>query len=254
METLLMIVTVIALALAIGMSVLAWRLLREHRRRSDARAQILQAMAAEADQPARFATLDEDRDELRDDSDERPDEVDRSAADRQRFWWVPAGALASAVTLAAAGAAAYALSHPVAASAFGWRALSPEPLELLSLRHSADPGAFVVTGLVRNPSEGVSRQNVMAVLYLFDRDGNYFASGRTPLDFTALRPGEESPFIVRVPGVAGVSRYRIAFRSEASGVIAHVDRRAQRTDIRPDAAVERPAPSASAAQRPESRP
>ena len=47
METLLMIVTVIALALAIGMSVLAWRLLRDNRLRSAARAEALQAMADE---------------------------------------------------------------------------------------------------------------------------------------------------------------------------------------------------------------
>src|SRR5581483_8613053 len=47
METLLMIVTVVALALAIGMSVLAWRLIRENRWRSAARAEALQAMAAE---------------------------------------------------------------------------------------------------------------------------------------------------------------------------------------------------------------
>ena len=52
METLLMIVTLVSVALAVGMSVLAWRLLREDRRRAAARADALEAMAAEGDEPA----------------------------------------------------------------------------------------------------------------------------------------------------------------------------------------------------------
>ena len=41
METVLMVVTLVSLTLAIGMSVLAWRLLREDRQRSDARGETL---------------------------------------------------------------------------------------------------------------------------------------------------------------------------------------------------------------------
>jgi len=39
-----------------------------------------------------------------------------------------------------------------------------------------------------------------------------------------LQPGEESPFSIAVPSAAGVSRYRVTFRTDA-GIVAHVDRR-----------------------------
>src|SRR5262249_27698846 len=49
----------------------------------------------------------------------------------------------------------------------------PRPLELLSLRHSNDSdGAFTITGLVQNPASGQTVRKVIAVVYLFDRDGN----------------------------------------------------------------------------------
>jgi hypothetical protein len=109
-------------------------------------------------------------------------------------------------------------------------AASPDahPIELLSLRHAANnDGSFTVTGLVQNPYGGRVARHVIAVVYLFDRDGNYFASGKAALDFTALEPGEESPFVVHVRDVGRVSRYRVGFRSEEGGVVAHVDRRGQ---------------------------
>jgi hypothetical protein len=102
------------------------------------------------------------------------------------------------------------------------------PLELLSLRHAVDAdGSFTVTGLVQNPFDGRVVRRAVAVVYLFDRDGNYFASGKASLDFTSLQPGDESPFVVHVANVSRVSRYRVGFRSEEGGVITHVDRRGQ---------------------------
>jgi len=68
------------------------------------------------------------------------------------------------------------------------------------------------------------------VVFLFDRDGNYFATGTAPLDFSLLHPGEESPFVVRVQVPGRVSRYRVGFRSEDGGAVAHVDRRGQLPD------------------------
>jgi hypothetical protein len=67
-------------------------------------------------------------------------------------------------------------------------------------------------------------------VFLFDRDGNYFATGTAPLDFGVLHPGEESPFVVRVPAPGRVSRYRVGFRLEDGGAVAHVDRRGQLPD------------------------
>jgi hypothetical protein len=102
------------------------------------------------------------------------------------------------------------------------------PLELLSLRHTTDEtGAFVVTGLVQNPAEGETMKGVVATVYLFDQQGRYFANGRARLDVPALGPGEESPFVVKIPQTAGVGRYRVGFRLDDGGVVAHVDRRGQ---------------------------
>src|SRR5262245_6748207 len=52
MEAVLLIVTIVSLMLAIGMSIVAYRLLREHRERSMARVEALGAMAAYADAAA----------------------------------------------------------------------------------------------------------------------------------------------------------------------------------------------------------
>lgn len=103
-----------------------------------------------------------------------------------------------------------------------------QPLELLSLRHSTDEtGAFVVTGLVQNPDEGASLRDVVATVFLFDSQGRYLASGRAKLEISPLNAGEESPFIVKIPKTATVSRYRVGFRLDNGGVVAHVDRRGQ---------------------------
>lgn len=107
-------------------------------------------------------------------------------------------------------------------------ASAQQPLQLLSLRHATDgTGAFVVTGLVQNPAEGATMKGVVATVYLFDLQGRYFASGRARLDVPALGPGEESPFVVKIPQTAGVGRYRVGFRLDDGGVVAHVDRRGQ---------------------------
>jgi hypothetical protein len=99
---------------------------------------------------------------------------------------------------------------------------------LLSLRHSTSGDAtFVVTGLVQNPENGNPVNAVEAVVYLFDEAGRYFATGRAPLDTARLSPGEGSPFVVAVPGAAGVARYRVGFRESSGGSIIHVDRRGE---------------------------
>lgn len=270
METLLMIVTVIALALAIGMSVLAWRLLRDNRLRSAARTEALQAMAAEDEPEERFSTLDDEGLEawdLRLEEDPptvvvrpRPQALPQnstrgglSESRRPRPAPIAEPLFAATVTsrpgapsrrwaalavvgivMAALVSAIYMAYRPVEAaeSAFAdWvpelRTGTPRPLELLSLRHHSDAGTFTVTGLVQNPPNGVTVSKAIAVVYLFDRDGNYFASGKAALEFDRLQPGDESPFVVRVPNTSRVARYRVGFRSEEGGVIAHIDRRGQ---------------------------
>jgi hypothetical protein len=271
METVLMMVTVVALGLAIGMSALAWRLLRDNRQRSTARVEALQSMAADTEAPARFASLEEDEQDTEVSgwdlefepepvvpvkpaprrapraapraSSRRPaPELTFGATVAVRSGAPPRRWLALAVVglvMAAVVSTVYAVYRPVIAAESTTTAdaadgsvirvgSSAKPLELLSLHHSvAADGAFTVTGLVQNPANGQASKKVMAVVYLFDRDGNYFASGKAALDFSVLQPGEESPFVVHVPNVGRVGRYRVGFRSDDGGNIAHVDRRGQ---------------------------
>jgi hypothetical protein len=98
------------------------------------------------------------------------------------------------------------------------------PLELVSLRQARDGETLTVSGTVRNPSAATDRRQVAAVVFLFDRKGSFVASGRAPLDYQALAPGDESPFVITVSGAADVSRYRVSFR-EGDDVLPHVDRR-----------------------------
>ena len=96
-------------------------------------------------------------------------------------------------------------------------------LELLSMRHEREGTSLTVTGLVRNPAE-TAPGAIMAVVFAFDRDGDFVASGRAPLEFATIASGDESPFEVTIPDVESVGRYRVSFRT-SSGVVRHVDKR-----------------------------
>lgn len=222
MESLLVIATLAALTLGTVMSVIAWRLLRHNSDRRAARVEALQAMAGVADvhpaepdyqyaEPAKTgATL-------------------FSAPERipARRW--PAR-LAVAMGIAACAALPYALYSlgVFGAIANASPAGSALPIELLSLRHTADGlGAFTVTGLVQNPAGGRKTDDIVAVVYLFDDAGRFVATGRAKLDVTSLQPGDEATFVVTIPKAAGVGKYRVGFRLADGGVVAHVDRRGQ---------------------------
>ena len=104
------------------------------------------------------------------------------------------------------------------------------PLELMSMRHERQGTTLTVSGLVRNPAQGVAMNGVTAVVFAFDRTGAFLASGRAALDFSALRPGDESPFVVSIPNVLDVARYRVTFRS-GNGVVRHIDRRGNQVQL-----------------------
>ena len=102
-------------------------------------------------------------------------------------------------------------------------------LELLSLKQTQDTGALTITGLVQNPRDGAVLSKISATALVFSADGTFLASGRAPLDYTVLRPGDESGFVISVPVSAPVARYRVGFRSEDGRVIGHIDRRTATT-------------------------
>lgn len=263
MDTLLMAVTVMSLAMASAMAFLVMRLLRDERRRSDARVAALAELAAEAPQapPAPVAKTTADRERaarlhadvmnqlaasgalepepdagdlaLRRDAPEVTGVGDLfSEPERSSPWGRRAAVIGAlgAIVLVAAFVLPRDAQPPVAAqpAAPASAAASPAgavPVELLSLAHAQEPGRLTVSGVVLNPRTGSPLERVTATAFAFDTNGTFLASGRAALDFTTLAPGEESPFVVTMPVTGEVARYRVGFRAEDGTVIAHVDKR-----------------------------
>ncbi len=123
----------------------------------------------------------------------------------------------------AALSAIYVWNRP-SAQAVSAAEASDAPLELVALRHQRRGDAMIISGLVRNPHGGRPIQSLSAVAFTFDKQGTFLASGRAPLDFPLLQPGDESPFTVTVPNSPAIGRYRVTFRTD-SGIVPHVDRR-----------------------------
>lgn len=229
MDTMMWVIIAGALAVAIGMAVVAWRLLRSDRDRTEARAAMLRQMAFEPEpvlqerafQTPTFATIEPAFSAV----------AERTTPPSRRLM-----AVAVVVVFMAIGAASvYGLyGDDVATGDSGLPRRSPAgatagaaPLELLSLSHRTEGADFVVAGLVQNPAAGRLTSSVMAVVYVFNARGEYFASGKATLEFAPLAPGAESPFTVRLPKTPGVTRFRVGFRATDGAVVAHVDKRGQ---------------------------
>ena len=279
MDTILLTVTGISLALAATMGVLLARMLREERRRSDARVAMLSEMAAEPEQGPSYAeievqpahsqrvstpprrepqrvsfnpqgeprrvsmrperdlvtqptrTLGFDDFELRPSTADVPGVHDLFHEQEEPSPWprrlAVVGGLAAVIALIVFGWSNPPLGHAGAPAASGQAAevAVDAPLELLSLRHAQEEGALTITGLVQNPRAGRELSGVKATVFLFGPNGSFIASGRAPIDFTALGPGDESPFLIRVPVTGSVTSYRVGFRGDDDRVLAHVDRR-----------------------------
>jgi hypothetical protein len=226
METILATVTVISLALAAGMGVLLARLLREERRRSDARVALLTELAARqehvqhvAPQDLRFRELD------------APAPVTAGnlfAGEHTRSAWPFRLAAAAVVIVAVAavtwGAQRLSTTERTATEEPVTTGMAAQPLELLSLEHRRDADDLTISGIVQNPREGTALSRIEATVLALDRDGKQVASARAPIDFTTLAPGQESPFFVRVPA-ANVARFRVSFTGPGNQPLTHVDRR-----------------------------
>ena len=213
---LLQVVSIISLIAAAGFAALAWRLSRQEQRRSAARVAAL-ADALDAETPA---PLGVPRDGI---AAVQPEFLTpHRSASSSDFILLKIGlaflaSVALIVTVAMVG-----VHHHEAATA---TPASNASLELLSMRHERAGDTLTVTGLVRNAGSGAV-QHLTAVVLTFDRDSKFVTSGRAPLDFVTLGPGDESPFRVSVPNAGDVGRYRVSFRTEA-GVVSHIDKRQQ---------------------------
>jgi hypothetical protein len=226
MDVVLVSITGIALILAVAMGLVLLKLLREERQRSEARVALLTATANVAVEsfPIR---LDADE-EVLPLSAENVGHAGLFAPNQEASPWgrrlAVAGLLGAALVIAG-----YTLvprtTNGVVARAAAAATAQPLPLELLALSHTQEADGLTITGTVQNPRTGAPASQIAAVAFLFGTDGAYLASGRAALDYARLAPGDESPFVIKVPVTGIVARYRIGFRGVDGAVIAHVDRR-----------------------------
>lgn len=262
MDTILIIVTALALAMAVGMAVIVAKMLRHERARFDARVEALSMLAAEPvtgyREPAhRTAStrvlaertiVDEPAPRSIDDLEIRPqvpgvshlfEEPVRSSPWIHRLIAVGcvAGVLLAigvalttvrsrATTPSATSATTTAAAATPAAATPAAATASVAPLELLSLRHTQETDRIVIAGTVQNPRTAPAISHVEVTVFVFGPDGRFLSSSRAPLDFMTLTPGGESPFVVNVPVTGQVARYRVGFRTEDGHVLPHVDKRA----------------------------
>ena len=245
----LLLVTLISMLLAVIKSVIAWRAAQEEKRRSEARIAALAAEIHDSDRPhaAPRAEADLDLRRLVETPISRPVtglfETNGAARTGPRLATVVGigvlvlGSVAAIAVVLGSGSSA-ATAH-VASPANVENPANPAnsanranhatsenlvPLELLALGHQRDGDRLTVRGVLRNPSAGRAIDRVTAVVFLYNRDGGFLATGRAAIESTALLPGGESAFIVVVPGASDVGRYRVSFRTE-DRVVPHVDRR-----------------------------
>ena len=240
-------ITFLSTAVAIMMSIVAWRTSRDERRRSAARVAALSADIAAAGDAVGDAV---DHDLLPNASAASaasagaPDLFTTSRRPLVGARWgfaLVAGVLA--ICAAAAAAVIFAgesrpasvgttsptvpLAGPTeAATTSAAREGAVQPLELLALGHERDGDSLTVKGVIRNPDGGIAVNRLTAVVFGFNREGEFQASGRSPVTPDPLRPGARSSFVVRVHGAADVVRYRVSFRTD-DRLVPHADRRAK---------------------------
>lgn len=98
------------------------------------------------------------------------------------------------------------------------------PLELTALGHDRQNDELNIRGIVRNPAGGTSIGPLVAGVSAFNREGELVATARAPVERESLEGGVESKFLVRLAGVGDVYRYRVSFTVD-NRTVAHVDRR-----------------------------
>jgi hypothetical protein len=103
---------------------------------------------------------------------------------------------------------------------------SPDPrVELLALDHASTPAGLVVTGRLRNPADGASLHDVVAVVDVLDREGRILTTARAPIGRRVLNAGEWSDFTVAAAKAANVARYRVEFHAKERERVPQIDLR-----------------------------
>jgi hypothetical protein len=227
MDIVLLTLTTLSLGAAAGFGFLSWRVGREQREREQARIGAL-ATAMTGPSAVRGEAFSSENDAA---SEVAVGSVFGRATEglrgRPAIKAAVIGAMVVTIVIGAiigARISDNAAASPTPARNEAIATTAAAPLELISMRHERQGTTLTVSGLVRNPAQGTAMNGITAVVFAFDRTGAFLASGRAALDFSALRPGDESPFVVNIPNALDVARYRVTFRG-GSGVVRHIDRR-----------------------------
>jgi hypothetical protein len=227
----LLVVTIAALVLALAMALVAWRVVRDERRRSEAR---IAALAAEIHRLDGVRAHDLPLHPLTSDPPVVMTETPlprRALATAIGAGAVVVAGVAAILVLATVGADPVASGSGAEETPRTRQSESPSPaaapsqtLELLSLTHEREQDRLVVRGAVRNPGAAWGAGHLTAVVLLFNAEGGFLTSGRAEVTRNGLPAGADVRFVVTVPDAADVGRYRVSFRSD-DRVVPHVDRR-----------------------------
>ena len=236
METLLLVITIVSAATAIAALTSARRVQRGERQRSEAR---VAALSAAAEGPRKLeggwtqvaGEWQWTPESHHSDAAATPDSDAASGRlfgtverDERTTSRTPVIAAAALFVIVGGALAFLTTSSPAERASKAATEVQDAPIELVSLGHARDVSVLTITGAIRNPSSGVKLEGLTAVVSLLDRNGALVSTKDVPLDYRALRPGEEAPFKVSIPNPGAISRYRVSFRA-GSEVVPHVDRR-----------------------------
>jgi hypothetical protein len=199
-----LVITAAACLAAVLCAFQIWRLMRDDRRRSEAR---VAALAAVIDAPGDSG---------------RPGifgERSRMPSSRHPLLKVAVG-FTAVVAIIIVVAMASDLHDEVDRAP---KVAPPPSLALLSMQHERQAETFTITGVVGNQGASAA-EGLSAVILAFDRTGNTVARVRAPIERQVLTAGERSSFRIAIPHGADISRYLVSFESDG-GVIRHLDRR-----------------------------
>ena len=206
MDTMLLVVTVVALTVAAVSTTVAWQVTQADRRRRAARIAALAAAAGVPDVPvvpepsplrSRLQVSDAPAVALPEggvaltDRFLAADTSGSGSAGRQQ--WLLGGATLRRRrwSLSIGVVSLVNARRPAAADA-----AAPAPLELVALAHNRADGVLTVSGLVRNPAAGRAVDKLEAEVRVFDPAGILIATRTALVDYLELAPGQESPFVV----------------------------------------------------------
>ena len=260
MDSLLFAAGLTSFGLGAAMTVFAWNIVRQDRRREVARTALLSGLAfpdgvpdagppPSADEvvvemPRRTSGIfavdafrgDEFRSEQSLPSETLFSEPEKSGAASRRTLALVAVAVVMTIAIGTyrwfAGTTASAATEPAPPASATTVAVTPpvevpaDPrVELLALNHSVTPAAFLVTGRVRNPAGGAPLHDVVAVVHVLDRAGRVLMTVRAPVRRAVLNAGEWADFSASASKATNVARYRVEFNARERESIPQIDRR-----------------------------